>query len=245
MSKPRLDLLLVERGLVESRELAQGLIRAGKVRVNGQVAAKPGKDVAADVELTVAEPERFVSRGGYKLLGALEAFSVELSDCVCLDVGSSTGGFTDCMLQFGARKVFAVDVGKGQLHWRLRNDERVVVMEQVNARHLTPEDLDEAPSFATADASFISLTKLLPAMTSVLVPGGEMLTLIKPQFEAGREKVGKGGVVRDPDVHREVIASVRAFGEKTLGLVWRDMVRSPLKGPKGNIEFLAWWKKPA
>lgn len=179
------------------------------------------------------------------MLGALEAFSVELSDCVCLDVGSSTGGFTDCMLQFGARKVFAVDVGKGQLHWRLRNDERVVVMEQVNARYLTPEDLDEAPSFATADASFISLTKLLPAMTSVLVPGGEMLTLIKPQFEAGREKVGKGGVVRDPDVHREVIASVRAFGENTLGLVWRDMVRSPLKGPKGNIEFLAWWKKPA
>ncbi|MFT5122131.1 MAG: 23S rRNA (cytidine1920-2'-O)/16S rRNA (cytidine1409-2'-O)-methyltransferase [Kiritimatiellia bacterium] len=245
MAKPRLDLLLFERGLVESRELGQRLIRAGKVRVNGQVASKPGQSVAEDVELTVQEPERFVSRGGYKLLGALETFPITLTDRVCLDVGSSTGGFTDCMLQFGARKVFAVDVGLGQLNWRLRNDDRVVVMEQKNARYLTPEELDEVPGFASCDASFISLTKLLPAMTQVLAPGGEMLTLIKPQFEAGREKVGKGGVVRDPQVHQEVIASVRAFGENTLGLTWNDVVTSPLKGPKGNVEFLAWWKKPA
>ena len=244
MSKERLDLLLVRAGLAESREKAQRIIRSGRVRVDGQVHTKPGHQHKEEVGLEVESPDRFVSRGGEKLLGALEAFPINLQDTVCMDVGSSTGGFTDCMLQHGAAKVYAVDVGKGQLHWDLRNDERVVVMESVNARYLTPADISEPIGFAASDLSFISLTKVLPAVVPLLKPGAEMVTLIKPQFEAGPEKVGKGGVVRDPEVHEEVVERIRLFGTEELGLEWVARETSPLKGPAGNIEFLAHWRKP-
>jgi 23S rRNA (cytidine1920-2'-O)/16S rRNA (cytidine1409-2'-O)-methyltransferase len=244
VAKERLDVMLVQAGLAESREKAQRVIRTGRVRVNGQVQSKPGQSYKDDVEITVENPDRFVSRGGEKLLGALEKFPITLEGKIGLDIGSSTGGFTDCMLQHGAAKVYAVDVGKGQLHWKLRNNERVVVMEEVNARYLKPEDFPEKADFMATDVSFISLTKILPAVTPLIHAGGEMMTLIKPQFEAGPEKVGKGGVVRDPAVHQEVIERVRHFGTEELGLQWLGLEQSPLKGPAGNIEFLAHWKVP-
>jgi len=173
----------------------------------------------------------------------MEAFPIELEDKVCLDIGSSTGGFTDCMLQHGAAKVYAIDVGKGQLHWKLREDERIVVMEGVNARYLTPSDLPEPADFASIDTSFISLTKILPAVKGLLKPDGEIVSLIKPQFEAGKEAVDKGrGVITDPAIHEEVVSKVRKFGTEELGLEWLGLSTSPLKGPKGNIEFLAHWK---
>lgn len=243
MAKRRLDQLLVERGLAESRERAQRLIRAGGVKVGNQPADKPGHAYAEDVEITVAERERYVGRGGYKLEAALKHFDVAVSGRVALDVGASTGGFTDCLLQHGAAHVYAVDVGAGQLHWNLRNDPRVTVLERVNARYLEPDQFDPAPACAAMDVSFISLTKVLPAVTQVLVPGALLITLIKPQFEAGREQVGRGGVVRDPSVHEQVIEQVRAFGTGTIGLAWRGVCPSPLKGPAGNIEFLACWGK--
>ena len=244
MPKERLDRLLVDAGLTDSREKAQRIIRTGRVRVNGQVQSKPGNQFDIDDKLEVEEPDRFVSRGGGKLLGALEAFPIELDSRVCLDIGSSTGGFTDCMLQHGASRVYAIDVGKGQLHWKLRNDERVVAMEGINARYLKADDITEQASFAASDLSFISLTKVLPAVTPLLEKGAEMVTLIKPQFEAGPEKVGKGGVVRDPEVHEEVVKRIHLFGVEELGLEWMGLETSPLKGPAGNIEFLAHWKKP-
>lgn len=244
MPKERLDRLLVDAGLADSREKAQRIIRTGRVRVNGQVQSKPGNQFDIDDKLEVEEPDRFVSRGGEKLLGALEAFPIELDSRVCLDIGSSTGGFTDCMLQHGASRVYAIDVGKGQLHWKLRNDERVVAMEGINARYLKADDITEQASFAASDLSFISLTKVLPAVTPLLEKGAEMVTLIKPQFEAGPEKVGKGGVVRDPEVHEEVVKRIHLFGVEELGLEWMGLETSPLKGPAGNIEFLAHWKKP-
>ena len=205
MKKQRLDLLVVERGFAESREKAQRLIGAGQVLVNGQLATKSGHQHAVDVKVEVKEASRFVGRGGEKMEAAFENFSLNVDGKVCVDVGSSTGGFTDCMLQHRARKVFAVDVGKGQLHWNLRNDSRVVVMESVNARYLEKSDFDEIPEFATVDVSFISLTKIMPALVGVLAEKSEFITLIKPQFEAGKEKVEKGGVVRDEKVHEEVI----------------------------------------
>ena len=244
MPKERLDRLLVDAGLTDSREKAQRIIRTGRVRVNGQVQSKPGNQFDIDDKLEVEEPDRVVSRGGGKLLGALEAFPIELDSRVCLDIGSSTGGFTDCMLQHGASRVYAIDVGKGQLHWKLRNDERVVAMEGINARYLKADDITEQASFAASDLSFISLTKVLPAVTPLLEKGAEMVTLIKPQFEAGPEKVGKGGVVRDPEVHEEVVERIHLFGVEELGLEWMGLETSPLKGPAGNIEFLAHWKKP-
>ena len=244
MPKERLDRLLVDAGLADSREKAQRIIRTGRVRVNGQVQSKPGNQFDIDDKLEVEEPDRFVSRGGEKLLGALEAFPIELDSRVCLDIGSSTGGFTDCMLQHGASRVYAIDVGKGQLHWKLRNDERVVAMEGINARYLKADDITEQASFAASDLSFISLTKVLPAVTPLLEKGAEMVTLIKPQFEAGPEKVGKGGVVWDPEVHEEVVKRIHLFGVEELGLEWMGLETSPLKGPAGNIEFLAHWKKP-
>lgn len=239
----RLDQLLVQRGAVESREQAQRLIRTGRVLVAGQPATKPGHGYPQDVDCTVTESAPFVSRGGEKLAGALEAFGIRLDGVVAVDVGASTGGFTDCLLQHGAAKVYAVDVGKGQLHWRLRQDERVVVMEGVNARGLEPVWFDPPPQWATVDVSFISLTKILPALTRVLVPGGSAVTLIKPQFEAGREQVGKGGVVRDAAVHQAVIEAVRRFGTEELGWIWHGHCVSPLTGPAGNREFLAYWSK--
>ena len=247
----RLDLLLVERGLAESRAKAQALIMAGEVRVEGEVALKPAASVEAAARVDVEQGPRFVSRGGEKLDAALEAFGIPLRGRVCADVGASTGGFTDCLLQRGAAKVYAIDVGKGILHWRLRNDPRVVVMEQTNARFL--QSLPEPVSLITVDASFISLKILLPVAktwffpSSALLPGGkakeernEIIALIKPQFEAGRKDVARGdGVIRNPEVHRQVLRDVLIYADKE-GLGARGLIRSPLLGPKGNAEFLAW-----
>ncbi len=241
--KDRLDTLLVKAGLVESKELAQRLIMAGEVRVAGQVATKAGHKYPDDALLTVAARPRFVSRGGDKLEGAFAAFpAFDVAGKVCLDVGSSTGGFTDCLLQHGAKRVIAVDVGKGQLHWKMRKHPRVHVMEEFNARYLRLTDLPEQPQIGVTDVSFISLKLILPPMADVLEPGGEIVSLIKPQFEAGRENV-PGGVVRDPAVHAAVVEEIRVFGTETLKLAWLGCVPSPLVGPEGNIEFLAWWRK--
>lgn len=241
MAKERLDILVVERGLVESREQAQRLILAGLVSSKGHVLSKPGHRFDVEVPLELKSTPPFVSRGGEKLEGAFKAFDLNVNDLVCLDVGASTGGFTDCLLQHGAGRVFAVDVGKGQLHWKLREDERVVVIEGVNARYLRSGDLPEVPAFVVVDVSFISLTVILPAVVEVILPGTQIVTLIKPQFEAGREQIEKGGVVKDPAIRVDVVERIKSFGENELGLKWKGVVESPLKGPAGNVEFLAWW----
>ena len=243
MSRIRLDQMLVERNLAESREKAQRLIRAGRVRVAGQVASKPGHDFPGDVEIAVSEGERFVSRGGEKLEAAFECFKLDVKGLVCLDVGASTGGFTDCLLQHGASRVFAVDVGKGQLHWKLRQDPRVTIFDEVNARYMKPDLFPVGPEFAVVDVAFISLTNILPAVNEVLRSGSSLVTLIKPQFEAGREQVGKGGVVRDPEIRRQVVEKIHTFGVEALSLEWLGSCESPIHGPAGNLEFLAWWKK--
>lgn len=243
MKKIRLDQLLVEKELAESRERARRLILAGQVLVDGQPSPKPGQTLSPDREIVLKEVERFVSRGGEKLEGAVEAFKLDLTGKVCLDIGSSTGGFTDCMLQHSAARVYAVDVGKGQLHWKLREDPRVTVMEGVNARYLKPVDMPEPADFASIDTSFISLTNILPAVRGLLKPGGEIVSLIKPQFEAGKEEVDRGrGVITDPAIHEATVLKIRDFGTKELGLKWLGLAASPLKGPKGNVEFLAYWK---
>lgn len=244
MAKQRLDQLLVDRKLSESREKAQRLVRSGRVRVDGTVVSKPGRMVPCEGTLAVDPGRQFVSRGGEKLLAALEQFRVRVRDRICVDVGSSTGGFTDCLLQQGAASVYAIDVGKGQLDWNLRNDPRVDVREQINARHLDRDTFDPRPSLAVVDVSFISLTLILPPVRDILTSEADIITLIKPQFEAGRKDVGKGGVVRDPAIHQGVIDSVRSFGTETAQLAWQAVIPSPLKGPAGNVEFLAWWKKP-
>ena len=237
MPKVRLDVLLVEKGMADSRAKAQALIMAGQVRVAGQVALKPATPTQADATLTVDTGPRFVSRGGEKLEGALEAFKIDVTGLVCTDVGASTGGFTDCLLQRGAAKVFAIDVGKGILHWKLRNDPRVVVMEETNARFV--ESLPEKIDFVTVDASFISLKVLLPVIKRWKVEGG-IVALVKPQFEAGKKEVSRGdGVIRDPEIHRLVLLDVLRFA-KTEGFGLRGLVRSSLLGPKGNTEFLVW-----
>jgi 23S rRNA (cytidine1920-2'-O)/16S rRNA (cytidine1409-2'-O)-methyltransferase len=236
--RERLDVLLVERGLVESRELARRLIMAGEVRVNGQVMSKPGHRVDAAAELALKAAPRFVSRGGEKLDAALETFAVPVTDRVCADLGASTGGFTDCLLQRGARKVYAIDVGYGQLDYRLRTDSRVVVMERTNARHL--ETLPEPVTLVSIDAAFISLRLLLPVVLGWLDPAGaSVVALVKPQFEAGRADVGKGGVVKDPEVHTRVLREVLGFAAES-GYAVSGLIRSPLTGPAGNVEFLAW-----
>jgi 23S rRNA (cytidine1920-2'-O)/16S rRNA (cytidine1409-2'-O)-methyltransferase len=245
MKKERLDTLLVKTGFAESREQAQRMIMAGSVSVGGHPVTKSGHRYPEDVAIELASRPRYVSRGGEKLEGAFKAFpGFKVDGLTALDVGASTGGFTDCLLQHGAARVIAVDVGRGQLHWNLRQDSRVHVMEQFNARYLSIADLPERPAVAVTDVSFISLRLILPPMTEVLLPGGEIVSLIKPQFEAGRGKA-PGGVVRDPAVHRAVVEDIRSFGVETLGLTWLDCVPSPLKGPEGNIEFLAYWKKEA
>jgi 23S rRNA (cytidine1920-2'-O)/16S rRNA (cytidine1409-2'-O)-methyltransferase len=242
MPKTRLDVLLVERGLCESREKAQRLILAGHVRVNGETRIKASLELPPESAVSLDAPDRFVSRGGEKLEAAMAQFQLDASGRICADIGASTGGFTDCLLQRGAARVYAVDVGRGQLHWKLQGDPRVVRMEGVNARHLDPARFPDRPSLVTVDASFISLTLILPAVTQVLSRPGDLVTLIKPQFEAGRDDVGKGGVVRDPAVHRRVVEQVRSFGSEGLGLEWKGVCESPLLGPAGNKEFLAWWK---
>ena len=244
MKRTRLDLLLVERGLAESREKAQRLVLAGEVLVDDAPAAKPGHEYPSDCAIRVRQPERFVGRGGLKLEEAFARFPLLTAETkVCVDVGASTGGFTDCLLQHGAAKVYAVDVGKSQLHSRLAADPRVVVMDGCNARHLQPGDLPEAPDLAVTDVSFISLRLILPALDRLLKPGGETVALIKPQFEAGREEVGKGGVVRDPAIRQQVVDRIRRFGEETLGWTWLDFCQSPIQGPAGNVEFLSYWRK--
>ncbi len=241
--KMRLDQLLVQIGLAESREQAQRLIRAGEIRIGDAVADKPGKTYPPDTVPTLRAAPRFVSRGGEKLEAAFLQFNLDVRGRVCLDIGASTGGFTDCLLQHGAARVFSVDVGRGQLHPRLASDPRVVVRDGFNARNLTPADLPETPSFAAADVSFISLRLILRPLVPALTSPAEIVTLIKPQFEAGRERVGRGGVVRDEETRREVVETIRRFGEG-LGLVWAGVCPSPLKGPAGNIEYLAYWRKP-
>ena len=242
--KKRLDVLLVERRLADSREKAKAIIMTGNVFVNGQREDKAGTtfdEEKASIQIK-GHTMKYVSRGGYKLEKAIEVFGVDVRDKVCMDIGSSTGGFTDCMLQNGAVKVFAVDVGRGQLDWKLRQDERVVSMEKTNIRYVTPEDIGEGVAFASVDVSFISLALVLPAARNLLMEDGHMVCLIKPQFEAGREKVGKKGVVRDKAVHIEVIEKVIGIADrlhfKVLGLDY-----SPIKGPEGNIEYLIYLEK--
>ena len=238
--KERLDVLLVKRGLAESREKAKAVIMAGEVFVNNQREDKAGQTfpVTAAIEVR-GKKMKYVSRGGYKLEKAMESFPIVLNDCVCMDVGSSTGGFTDCMLQNGATKVYAVDVGYGQLDWKLRGDPRVVCMERTNARYLTHEQIPEELDFASVDVSFISLRLILPALDGLLSPEGEAVCLVKPQFEAGREKVGKKGVVRDPAVHLEVLEAFLEHAKESnftvLGITY-----SPIRGPEGNIEYLGY-----
>jgi 23S rRNA (cytidine1920-2'-O)/16S rRNA (cytidine1409-2'-O)-methyltransferase len=242
MKRVRLDQLVVERGLAESREQAQRLIRAGEVSADGHPATKPGQEVSPDAAVTVRTAPRFVSRGGEKLEAAFPAFSLDVTGLDCLDVGASTGGFTDCLLQHGAARVAALDVGRGQLHWRIRQDPRVVVIEGLNARYLRPGDVPFRPAFAVLDVSFISLTLVLPPVIDVLTERAGLVTLIKPQFEAGRGEVRRGGVVRDPAVRQAVVSRIREFG-CAKGLQWVGVVDSPLPGPAGNVELLAYWKK--
>jgi 23S rRNA (cytidine1920-2'-O)/16S rRNA (cytidine1409-2'-O)-methyltransferase len=239
VSKERLDRLIVERGLARSRALAQRLIGAGEVLVDGDLIDKAGAQVSSDAQIVLKAKPPFVSRGGEKLAAALARFPVSVVDAVAADIGASTGGFTDCLLRHGAGKVYAIDVGYGQLAWSLRNDARVVVMERVNARYLTA--LPEPVTLIVSDVSFISLRIIYAAAVGWLHHGGEVVSLIKPQFEAGRDQVGKGGVVRDPGVHRRVLASV--IGDMAaLGLHLQGLMVSPLVGPAGNVEFLGWWR---
>lgn len=237
VSKTRIDMLLVQRDLVASRTEAQRLIMAGQVTVDGQPVTKPGTPVLADAGIEIAERLPYVSRGGLKLEAALDAFALDVRGLIAADVGASTGGFADCLLQRGAARVYAIDVGYGQLAWTLRQDARVVVMERTNARYL--ESLPEAIDVATVDASFISLTLLLPRMRDWLKPDGQIIALIKPQFEAGKTQVGKGGVVRDARVHREVLEHILTWCSEN-GLPPQELIRSPITGPAGNVEFLAW-----
>ena len=241
--KERLDVLLVKRNLVESREKAKAIIMSGNVFVEGQREDKAGSTFSDEVNIEIkGQTLQYVSRGGLKLEKAVANFDVNLQDKVCTDVGSSTGGFTDCMLQNGARKVFAIDVGRGQLAWKLRNDDRVVCMEKTNIRYVTPEDLGEAIDFSSIDVSFISLTKVLLPIRNYLKEDGQIVALIKPQFEAGREKVGKKGVVREKSTHHEVIELVLSYAV-SIGFKVLDLDFSPIKGPEGNIEYLVHLQK--
>ncbi len=241
--KERLDVLIVQRGLAPSREKARTMIMEGNVFVAGQREDKAGStfDDKAEIEVR-GNTLKYVSRGGLKLEKAITNFGIDLKDKICMDIGASTGGFTDCMLQNGARKVYAVDVGYGQFAWKLRQDPRVVCMEKTNIRYVTPEKISDILDFASADVSFISLEKVLPAAKELLSPEGEMVCLIKPQFEAGREKVGKKGVVRDPKVHQEVVERILTFA-KEIGFCVKNLEFSPIKGPEGNIEYLVHIKK--
>ena len=235
--KQRLDIRLFELGLAPSRAKAQGMIMAGEVEVNGGLVDKPGTRITLDADIVIKQKPRFVSRGGDKLAGALVDFQFDVAGLICADIGASTGGFTDCLLQNGVDKIYAIDVGYGQLAYPLRQNNRVVVMERANARYI--ESLAEPIDLAVIDASFISLKLLLPPITGWLKPNADVIALIKPQFEAGKNDVGKGGVVRDVEVHRRVLVETLAFATQHNYLV-RGLIRSPIKGPAGNIEFLVW-----
>jgi len=243
MGKIRLDLAMVKQGLVESREKAKALIMAGKVKAGGKIIDKAGTNVEENTIIQyIGSPLPYVSRGGLKLEKALAFFSIDLSGKVIADIGASTGGFTDCALQNGAKKVYAIDVGYGQLDWKLRNDSRVVNMERTNARYLKETDLEEKIDFASIDVAFISLEKILPAVKEILKDEGEIIALIKPQFEAGKEKIGKKGVVKDKNTHAEVINNILA-ASYALGFFVQGLTYSPVKGPEGNIEYLIWLGK--
>jgi 23S rRNA (cytidine1920-2'-O)/16S rRNA (cytidine1409-2'-O)-methyltransferase len=243
-TKKRLDVLLVERNLAESREKAQRLILAGLVIVEGLNLPKPGFRVSTEVKISLkSSMDKYVGRGGYKIEAALDSYDIDPKGMTCLDVGSSTGGFSDCLLQRGAEKVFAVDVGYGQLHYRLRKDQRVILMERVNARYLTKDEIPEPVDLVVIDVSFISLSLILPPLVSLIKPGAYVVPLIKPQFEAGRKSVPKGGVIKDPSVHKEVLERLfKEFRESG----WRilDIIPSPVRGASGNREYLGWLERP-
>lgn len=242
MGKQRLDVLMVQLGLSESREQAQRLILAGEVRVKDTPVSKPGTKVDDSFPITVKNRPKYVSRGGLKLEGALREFPVSPIGKICLDIGSSTGGFTDCLLQHGALRVHAIDVGTNQLVYKLRIDPRVIVKEKFNARYMTPEDLGEKAQIIVSDVSFISLTKILPAAKTCLAEGGDFLILIKPQFELQPADIGPGGIVRDPALHERAIEKIRLFATEELGLTWMGLADSPITGREGNKEFLAWMR---
>ena len=236
--KSRLDLALVARGLFDSREKARRAVMAAQVLVDGQPAPKPGTMIPPDAKLEVVAKEKFVGRGGYKIEAALDAFAIDVAGRICADIGASTGGFTDCLLQRGAAKVFALDVGHGQLDWRLRQDPRVVVREGVNARHLQPDAFDPAPTLAVADVSFISLTLIFPAVFALLPPEADMVVLIKPQFELSKADVGRGGIVREEATRLRAVEKIHSF-IKNSGHCWVGSITSPITGRDGNVEFLA------
>jgi 23S rRNA (cytidine1920-2'-O)/16S rRNA (cytidine1409-2'-O)-methyltransferase len=238
--KERVDALLVTRGLCESREQAKRLVLAGEVRSGDRLIEKPSTTVDVDAPLEIKDKLKFVGRGGLKMEGALEGFGIDVTGWVCVDVGASTGGFTDCLLQRGAARVHAIDVGTNQLAWKIRSDPRVIVKEKFNARHMVPDDLGEPVDFAVMDLSFISLTKVLPAVFSVLKPSGAVVCLIKPQFELERHEIGKGGIVRDTALHDKAVEKIRAFVTETCGKTWMGLMPSPITGTDGNHEFLAW-----
>jgi 23S rRNA (cytidine1920-2'-O)/16S rRNA (cytidine1409-2'-O)-methyltransferase len=244
MKKDRIDALLVARGLCDSREQAKRLVLAGEVRSGDRIIDKPSTQLPSDAPLEVKEKLRYVGRGGLKIEGALDAFGIDPNGWVCIDVGASTGGFTDCLLQRGASRVHAVDVGTNQLVWKLRNDPRVIVKEQFNARHMVPEDIGEKVRLAVMDLSFISLTKVLPAVFTVLEGGGAVVCLIKPQFELRREDITKGGIVRDPALHERAVEKIKSFVTTEYGCEWRGLIPSPITGMDGNQEFLAWMVIP-
>ena len=240
MSRERIDKLLVDRNLADSRTKAQALVMAGAVLVDEQLVRKPSEQFTSDANIRIKDDatSRYVGRGGIKLAGALRDFKIDVSGLLCLDVGASTGGFTDCLLQNGARRVVALDVGHNQLDWKIRKNSRVEVREGVNARYLKPSDFDEQFDLATIDVSFISLTRILPAVVPLLTDGGRIVALIKPQFEVGKDEIGKGGIVKDPLQHQRVVQEINAAAE-SLGLKAAGVIKSPIKGADGNIEFLA------
>lgn len=245
MGKERIDQALHRRGFCDSREAAKRLILAGEVRVEGvQGNLKPGQKIEDDAEISVKSRPRFVGRGGLKIERALDHFGIDVEGRVVLDAGASTGGFTDCVLQRGASRVYAYDVGRNQLAWKLRGDPRVVSREGINVRHMEPSDVPEPVDLVVIDVSFISLTLILGPVFEVLKPEGSVVCLIKPQFELRRDQVGKGGIVRDPELHDEAVAKIRAFVTDDLGKCWQGITRSPISGTDGNVEFLAWLTHP-
>jgi 23S rRNA (cytidine1920-2'-O)/16S rRNA (cytidine1409-2'-O)-methyltransferase len=240
VKKDRLDALLFNRGMCDSREQAKRLVLAGEVKVDGRVVDKPAERFGEDAEVEIKERPRFVGRGGLKLEGALEHFGIHVEGWICLDVGASTGGFTDCLLQRGALRVHAVDVGTNQLVWKLRSDPRVISREKFNARHMRTEDVGEKVRLAVMDLSFISLTKVLPAVFQVLEEGGEVVCLIKPQFELERGDVGRGGIVREEELRQRAVEKIRSFVTEQEGKIWKGLVPSDIAGTDGNQEYLAW-----
>ena len=241
-AKERVDTLLVSRGLCESRELAKRLVMAGKVLCGTERISKPSQKIAPDAALALKEGPKYVGRGGFKIEGALKEFGIDPTGWICADLGASTGGFTDCLLKHGAAKVHAIDVGTNQLVWKLRSDERVVSREKFNARNLTVDDIGERVKLVVMDLSFISLTKVLPSAFSILEEGGSVISLVKPQFELSREEVGKGGIVREPDLHQKSVDKIREFITNELGREWAGLITSPITGTDGNVEFLAWMR---